>query len=182
MNPKLPLQKFFEYVCKETDIFPAKLIDVYLNKWKKDYELMCEIETQNKCQICNKETHWIKKLNCPQKVYSEGFKFKTLYEQLEKVIDIAKCNKDYRSLYENYIPKSENEEKFDLWVQEVINHKSKIDDLRFELFDGDFFICDENGDLLKVKPGLSDKFEFEIFIEPDNFIDLYKLFKLMDSC
>jgi hypothetical protein len=181
MNPKLPLQIHMKYLCNERDIFTAQSINVLLDLWKEDYELMCEIKVQNKCQICDDNLHWIEKLKCPQKVYAEGFKFKNLYEQLQKVIEIAKSNKDYINLYNTYLPESENKDNFDQWSKLVMNHKSNIDYLRFELLNTDFFITDKNGELQKVKLNLGNEFDFEVFIKPEHFTGIYNLINLIES-
>ena len=61
MNPKLPLQIHMKYLCNERDIFTAQSINVLLDLWKEDYELMCEIQVQNKCQICDNNLHRMNK-------------------------------------------------------------------------------------------------------------------------
>lgn len=181
MNPKLPLQVHLKFLCKENNLLDAYTINRLLERWKEDYELMCEIKATNKCQICDDDLHWIHKLQCPQKVYAEGFKFKYLYEQLQKAIEIAKCNKDYTAFYESYISQSENSEKFDQWAKSVMNHKSGIDELRFELLNTDFFVTDDSGNLQKIKPNIGNDFEFDIYLEPKYFISFYKLLKLIDD-
>lgn len=181
MNPKLPLQIHLKFLCKENNLFAAQSINRLLELWKEDYDLMCEIQATKKCQICDDNLHWIHKLECPQKVYAEGFKFKRLYEVLNKAIGIAKNNKDYTLIYDNYVSQSENPELFEQWAKSVMNHKSNIDELRFELLNTDFFITDEKGRLEKIKPNIGSDFDFEIYIEPKYFLNLYKLIKLIDS-
>jgi len=181
MNPKLPLQVHLKFLCKENNLFTAQSINRLLELWKEDYDLMCEIQATKKCQICDDDLHWIHKLECPQKVYAEGFKFKYLYEQLLKVIDIAKCNKDYSALYDSYISQSENPELFEQWAKSVMNHKSNIDELRFELLNDNFFITDNNEVLQKVRPKLGNEFEFEIYIEPKHFLGIFNLSQLINN-
>ncbi|AMA49975.1 hypothetical protein [Flavobacterium covae] len=181
MNPKLPLQIHLKNLCQEREIFSAQSIYVLLDLWKEDYDLICEIQANNKCNICDDDLHWIHKLNCPQKIYAEAFKFKRLYEVLLNTIEIAKCNKDYLSLFESYIPQSENDIEFDKWTKSVMTHKSNIDDLRFQLLNTDFFIIDDKGELQKVKPNIGSDFDFEIYIEAKYFSGIFKLSQLINN-
>jgi len=181
MNPKLPLQIHMKFLCNENNLFDAYTINRLLDRWKDDYELICEIQAKSNCQTCDDDLHWIHKLNCPQKVYAEAFKFKRLYEILQRTIEIAKCNSEYLVLFESYISQSDNENEFDNWAKSVMNHKSNIDDLRFQFLNTDFFLLDEEGELLKIKPNIGSDFDFEIYIEPKHFIAFYKLIKLIDD-
>ncbi|AWM14200.1 hypothetical protein DI487_10285 [Flavobacterium sediminis] len=179
MNPKLPLQVHLKFLCNENNLFDAHTINRLLERWKEDYDLVCEIQTNNKCQICDDDLHWIHKLNCPQKVYAEAFKFKRLYETLQKTVEIAKCNKDYIAFFDSYVSQSENPELFSQWANSVMNHKSNIDELRFELLNDNFFITDKNEVLQKVRPILGNDFDFEFYIEPKHFLGIFKLIKLI---
>ena len=182
MNPKISLQNHFKYTYKKEigKIYQLSAISEILQNWKDDYELMVEIDKNNKC-ICNSEMHWIHKLNCPEKVYKEGYEFKRLYEILVFSSDVAKINKECSNLYNEYLSCKKNLSQLKEWEQKLgqfVNvNKSIFDTIWFKLV----FRYQDGNKLSSAEPFLSDDFEFEIQISPDNFHGVSSLFGLLYS-
>lgn len=182
MNPKISLQNHFKFTYKKEigKIYQLSAISEILQKWKDDYELMVEIDKNNKC-ICNSEMHWIHKLKCPEKVYKEGYEFKRLYEVLVFAIDVAKINKECSNLYDEYLGCNRNLTQLIEWEQKLeqfVNvNKSIFDTIWFKLI----FRYQDGNKLSSAEPFLSDDFEFEIQISPNDFHGVSSLFGLLYS-
>ncbi|WP_158730249.1 MULTISPECIES: hypothetical protein [unclassified Flavobacterium] len=182
MNPKISLQNHFKFSYKkEIDkVYQLSAINKILEKWKDDYKLMVEIDKNNKC-ICNSEMHWIHKLQCPEKVYSEGYEFKRLYESLVFATEVGKINKDCLNLYNEYLSFQHSPTQLIEWEQRMeyfVNiNKSIFDTIWFKLV----FKYQDGNKLSSAEPFLSDDFDFEIQISPDNFQGVSSLFGLLYS-
>jgi hypothetical protein len=182
MNPKISLQNHFKFsIEKESGkIYQLSTISEKLEKWQQDYELMVEIDKNNRCN-CNSEMHWIHKLNCPEKVYNEGYEFKRLYESLVYATEVGKINKDCLSLYNEYLSFKHSQTQLKEWEQRIedfVNtNKSIFDTIWFKLV----FKYKDGNQLSSVEPFLSDNFDFEIQISPDAFQGVSYLFGLFYS-
>ena len=182
MNPKISLQNHFKFTFKKEihKIYQLSAIIEIIEKWSEDYELMVEIDENNKC-ICNSEMHWIHKLNCPEKVYKEGYEFKRLYESLVFATEVSKINKECLNLYSEYLGFKHSQTQLKEWEQRIedfVNtNKSIFDTIWFKLV----FKYKDGNKLSSVEPFLSDNFDFEIQISPDNFQGVATLFGLFYS-
>lgn len=180
MNPKVSLQNHFKYNYQKGTgkTFPLSLIAEKLEKWKEDYELILEIEENNKC-ICNSEMHWIHKQECPENIYEEGYKFKRLYESLLYAVEVGRLNNDCLNLYSEYLSFKHNPIQLKKWEQRVEDFNTKNNSL-FENFHRKLnLIHNENDTLIYIEPFLSDDFNFEIHISPDAFQGVNKLYKVL---
>ncbi len=182
MNPKISLQNHFKFTYKKEigKIYQLSAISEILQRWKDDYELMLEIDRNSKC-ICNSEMHWIHKLNCPEKVYKEGYEFKRLYESLVFSTEVGKINNDCLNLYNEYLSFQHSPTQLLEWehrIDDFVNiNKSIFETIWFKLV----FRYQEDNKLELVEPFLSDKFDFEILISPDAFQGVAFLFGLLYS-
>ena len=182
MNPKISLQNHFKFTYqKEIDkVYQLSAINEILENWKDDYDLMVEIDKNNKC-ICNSETHWIHKLKYPEKVYKEGYEFKRLYEILVFSSDVAIIDKECSNLYNEYLGCNRNPAQLNDWEQRLkqfVNvNKLIFDTIWFKLI----FKYQDGNELSSAELFLSDDFEFEIQISPDDFHGVSSLFGLLYS-
>ncbi len=179
---KISLQNHFKFSYKKESgkTYQLPTIIEIVENWREDYELMIEIDQNNKC-ICNSETHWIHKLNCPEKVYKEGYVFKRLYESLVFATEVGKMNKDCLNLYNEYLSFNHNPTQLKEWehrMEHFVNtNKSIFDTIWFNLN----FIYENGEKLILVKPFMRDEFDFEIHISPDSFQGVSSLFGLLYS-
>lgn len=182
MNPKISLQNYFKFTYqKEIDkTYQLSSIIEIVEHWREDYELMIEIDRNSKC-ICNSEMHWIHKLNCPEKVYCEGYEFKRLYESLVYTTEVAKIDKECSNLYNEYVNFKNNLFQLNEWEQRLeqfVNvNKSIFDTMWFKFV----FRYKDGNKLSSAEPFLNDNFDFKIQISPDDFNGVSSLFGLLYS-
>lgn len=182
MNPKISLQNHlkFTYKNENSKVYQLSAIIEIIERWNDGYDLMVEIDKNNKC-ICNPEMHWIHKLQCPEKVYKEGYEFKRLYEILVFSSNVAKINKECSNLYDEYLGCIQNPAQFVEWeqrLQQFVNvNKSIFDTIWFKLI----FRYQDGNKLSSAEPFLSDNFDFVIKISPDEFHGVSSLFGLLYS-
>jgi hypothetical protein len=180
MNPKISLQNYFLFTYEKGSGKTDQLSTIAekLEIWKEDYELMLEIDENNKCN-CHSEMHWINKLQCPEKVYKEGYRFKRLYESLVYVVGIGKINKDCFNLYNEYLGFKHNPTQLKKWEQRVGDFSNTNDSLFVNIWGKLDFIYNDSKKVISVEPFLNDNFDFEIHISPDAFQGVLTLYNLL---